>query len=498
VPPSAPVDADERSTDARPHLPVDPGLPRWLDRTAPLWPALLTLAIALVQIDRAPLWRDELATWSAASRPTGDLFRLAANIDGVAVAYYLLMHGWITLFGDSVTALRLPAALSLAGAAALIVVLGGRLFGRRVGLIAGLLFAVAPSTSRYAQEARPYALATLFAVLATLLLVRALERPGWWRWAGYAAALVGLGLSHLLATSLVLGHAVAVLLAWHRRHDRRLTRWPLALVPAILVLAPLARLGRDQQARQLSWVRPPTLTDLPDLPGDLLQSGTFGGLLVGLAAVGAVSRGRWGVVLAACGLLPAALLYVGGLVTPLWVPRYLLFTVPFACLLAAGPLAPLRLRWALPVVALAGLLGAPAQASLRRTHETPRSAPIDYPAATRIIGAHQRPGDGIVYSPRDMRGFLDTAVLYYLPEHHPRDVLATRGPVAAATLTTPEGPQPATCLTTVTRVWLLTRGNHTANPLAGATPAKAAALRTTFTATQTWPLPGLTLTLLTR
>ncbi|WP_329111492.1 glycosyltransferase family 39 protein [Micromonospora sp. NBC_01699] len=467
-------------------------------RTAPLWPALLTLAIALVQIDHAPLWRDELATWSAASRPTGDLFRLAANIDGVAVAYYLLMHGWIELFGDSVTALRLPATLSLAGAAALIAVLGRRLFGGRIGLIAGLLFAVLPSTSRYAQEARPYALATLFAVLATLLLVRALDRPGWWRWTGYAAALVGLGLSHLLATSLVLGHAVAVLLAWRQHHDRRLGRWLLALVPPILVLAPLARLGRDQQARQLGWVRSPTLTDLPDLPGELLQSGTVGGLLVGLAAIGLVSRGRRGVVLGACGLLPVALLYVGGLLTPLWVPRYLLFTVPFACLLAAGPLAPLRLRWALPVVALAGLLGAPAQASLRRTHETPRSAPIDYPAATRIIGAHQQPGDGIVYSPRDMRASLDIAVLYHLREHHPRDVLATEGPVAAATLDTPECPQPATCLTTVTRVWLLTLGNHPADPLSAATPAKETALRHTFQITKTWPLPGLTLTLLTR
>ncbi|MFI6763781.1 glycosyltransferase family 39 protein [Micromonospora sp. NPDC050417] len=475
-----------------------PDLPRWLDRTRWLWPALLTLAITLIQIDRAPLWRDELATWSAASRPTGDLLRLAANIDGVAVAYYLLIHGWIELFGDSVPSLRLPAALSLAGAAALIAVLGGRLFDGRVGLVAGLLFAVLPSTSRYGQEARPYALATLFAVLATLLLFRALDRPGWWHWAGYAAALVGLGLSHLLATSLVLGHAVAVGLAWHRQTDRRYARWPLALAPAILVLAPLAWLGRDQQARQLAWVRPPTLTDLPDLPGDLLQSGAVGGLLVGLAAVGLLTRGRRGVALGACVLLPAALLYVGGLLTPLWVPRYLLFTVPFGCLLAAGTLAPLRLRQALPVVALAGLLGTPAQASLRRTHETPRSAPIDYPAATRIIGAGQRPGDGIVYSPRDMPGFLDTAVAYYLPDRRPRDVLLVKGPVAAATLEATECPLPAQCLAGVDRVWLLARGEHRTDPLTGVTRTKATALRDNFRVEQTWTVPGLTVTLLTR
>lgn len=300
------------------------------------------------------------------------------------------------------------------------------------------------------------------------------------------------------------------------------------------MLAPLARLGRDQQTRQLAWVRPPTLTDLPDLPGDLLQNGTVGGLLVGLAAVGLATRGRRGVVLGACVLLPTALLYVGGLFTPLWVPRYLLFTVPFACLLAAAPLAPgppvpappgppaagapvpgppvpappgppavgplvsLRLRWALSIVAVAGLLGAPAQAGLRRTHETPRSAPIDYPAATRIIDAQRRPGDGIIYSPRDMRGFLDVAVAYYLGDRQPRDVLLVRGPVADASLAATECPRPADCLSGVDRLWLLTRGNHPTNPLSGATPAKAAALRDTFRIERTWTVPGLTLTLLTR
>jgi mannosyltransferase len=486
VPPAAPIDAGQRD------------LPRWLDRTGSLWPALLTLAITLVQIDRAPLWRDELATWSAASRPVGDLVRLAANVDGVAVGYYLLMHGWITVFGDSVPALRLPAALSFAGAAALIAVLGRRLFSPRTGLIAGLLFAVLPSTSRYGQETRPYALATLFAVLATLLLVRALGQPGWVRWIGYAAALIGLGLAHLLAMSLVLGHAAAVLLAWRHTRDRRLARWLVALVPAVLVLAPLARLGRDQQARQLDWVTPPALTDLPALPGNLLLSATVGGLLVGLAAVGlAITRGPWGTVLSLCGLLPVALLYLGGLVTPLWVPRYLLFTVPFGCLLAAGPLARLSLPWALSIVAIAGLLGAPDQPKVRYTHETPWWTPVDYPAATRIIGANQRPGDGMVYSPRAGRGFLDIAVVYYLGDHRPRDVLLAQDPAAAGTLTATECDPPARCLAGVPRVWLLTTGART-DPLAGLPAPKAAALRDGFRVDQVWTVPGLTVALLTR
>jgi mannosyltransferase len=473
------------------------GQPSWARRVDLLWPALLTLAIALTQIGRAPLWRDELASWSAASRPTGALLRLAANVDAVFLPYYLFLHGWIATFGDSPTALRLPSAISMAGATALVTVLGRRLFGARTGLVAGLLFAVLPSTCRYGQEARPYALVTLFAVLSTLLLVLALARPsGWARWLGYAAALAGLGLSHLLAVTLVAAHAVGVFLAWRRSRDRRLARWLLALVPAVLLLAPLAVLGRGQQERQLGWVRTPGPGSVINLPTSLPQSAMVGGLLVGLAAVGLASSGRWGTLLCLCVLLPAAVLFVGGQVTHLWVPRYLIFTVPFAVLLAAVPPAPLGLRWALPIVAIAGLLGAHAQAEMRRTHETNKLAPIDYRTATQIIGSGQQPGDGIVYSPRNGSGYLDIAVAYYLRQHRPRDVLQVQDPVAATNVWGTECAQPARCLTKAPRIWLLIKGEQD-DPLRSLPEAKAHPLREGYRLDRVWKVPGLTLALLT-
>ncbi|GAB3815488.1 glycosyltransferase family 39 protein [Micromonospora zhanjiangensis] len=431
-----------------------PGRPRpvvWLA------PSVLTLALALVGLDRAQLWRDELATWSAASRPVPDLFRLTGHVDALSAPYYLLMHGWTTLVGDSVAALRLPSVLAMTGATAVTARLGQRLAGPRTGFLAGLLFAVAPSTSRYAQEARSYALATLLAVLATLLLFRALDRPTWPRWAGYGAAVFGLGLAHLVALDLVTGHLVAVLLTWRRTGDRRTARWFAAVLPAAVALVPLALIGRGQQTEQLGWVGRPTLGDLAMLPGAVLQSGQVGGLLVGLALLGAVTGAHrppaatrepapthepatgepapthepartgptgppaeplrtgpagaaratgaagWRLVLGLSVLLPAVLLFVGGRVSPLWVPRYLVCTVPFLCVLAAGPLARLRLGVALPLVAVAAVVGAPDQFALRRTHEWPRDAPIDYRAAARIIATGQRPGDAVVYAPAPAR-----------------------------------------------------------------------------------------------
>lgn len=475
-------------------------------RTGWLWPVLLTLAVASVGLGHAQPWRDELATWSAATRPLPDLARLVGTVDATTGPYYLLAHGWVTVFGDSVTALRVPSVLAVAGAAGLTAVLGTRLFGRRAGLLGGLLFAVLPGTSRYGQEARPYALATLLAVATTLLLVTALRQPGPARWAAYAATVTALGLTHLVALTVLAAHALAVLAGPSRRWWRR---WLLALLPAALLLAPLVGLARRQRGRQLSWVDPARLGELPGLPGSLTGSAVVGGLLLGLAVVGAAQlwagdrppdapgRGRWALVLLSAVALPAGLLFVAGLVVPLWVPRYLVFTTPFLCLPAGALLASVRLPAALAVVGLTAVLGAPAQLDLRRTHDWPRSAPVDYRAAARVVAAGQRPGDAVVYTPRDGFLFLDLGLAYHLGADRPRDVLAVRGQRQAGDLRAVECDHPDRCLSGVDRVWLVAAGRP-ADPVAALPSAKEAALRDGFSPAGRWDVPGITVTLLTR
>ncbi|SIN18569.1 glycosyltransferase family 39 protein [Micromonospora cremea] len=479
-------------------------------RRVPVWlpPAVLTLVVTGAGLGSAQLWRDELATWSAATRSPGDLARLAGTIDAATGPYYLLMHGWLAVVGDSTVALRAPAALAMTVAAGLLAVLGAQLVDRRTGLFAGLLFALLPGTSRYGQEARPYALATMLAVLATLLLVGALHRPGWARWAGYAAAVAALGLTHLIALTLLVAHALVVLVAWWRgpkaesggpgdadRPDRRVWRWVVAVVPAALLVSPLLLKAGTQRSRQLDWVASARLDDLSALPGGVAQSSVVGGLLVGIAALGAARIGRRALLPGSAVLLPVLLLFAAGTVVPLWVPRYLVFVVPFACLLAGAALAGVTAPTALAVVVLAGLLGLPDQAALRRTHEWPRSARVDYAGAARVIADGQRPGDAVVYSPRQSWLFLDLGVQYHLGDP-PRDVLVTEDEVRRGDLWAAECPRPAQCLAGTPRVWLVVAGRH-AEPLATVPGAKGDALRADFTVARVWKRSGLTVALLT-
>jgi hypothetical protein len=93
------------------------------------WPALITLAFGLYQVGHPELWRDELASWSFASRPVPELISAARHTGATQLAYYLLLHVWMAAFGDSADAMRVPSVLAMAAAAACVALVGRRLGG---------------------------------------------------------------------------------------------------------------------------------------------------------------------------------------------------------------------------------------------------------------------------------------------------------------------------------------------------------------------------------
>ncbi|MDX3451938.1 glycosyltransferase family 39 protein [Streptomyces sp. ME02-8801-2C] len=123
-----------------------------------LWPTAVTLLLALYRIGEPLLGRDELTSWDMAGRGTGQVLATLRSVDAVVGTYYLLLHERTGVFGNTPVAVRLPSALAMAGTAACVALIGNRLFGRRAGLAGGLLFALIPGVSRFAHEARPYAL----------------------------------------------------------------------------------------------------------------------------------------------------------------------------------------------------------------------------------------------------------------------------------------------------------------------------------------------------
>ncbi|SDC27822.1 glycosyltransferase family 39 protein [Actinokineospora iranica] len=498
-----------------------------------LVPAAVTLALGCVGLVRVELWRDELATWNAATRPVADLFAMAGNIDAFYFPYYLFTHFWIGIFGDSAAALRAPSVLAAAGATALVALIGSRWFGRPAGFCAGTVFALIPMVSRMAQEARPYAFAMLFVALSTWLLLRAVDDPAWGRWAGYGAGMTALGASQVTALTLVAGHAALVFVRWRRHRDNRVLRFAVAFAAALVPLAPLAvtSLGQPQVVTDL-LPRPDLATLLgftyPFPPDSAVWPQTFRSawvawIVLGLAVLAVVVAKRRQEAALALGMfvLPLVVLWVASQAgKSFYFPRYFVFLLPVAAVAAGITLAAAR-RPAVWATALAAVAAAGfADQAAARSPDSHDHAFYPYPnmfseypgqhaAYTQLaerIRTGFRPGDAIVYPDRPNFWFTDTAIAYYLRgEPAPRDVFLAKSAVDNASLFASDTTDYADRLRGTNRVWVVGLGERrdwfAANPRLFApppSPAKVAAVTGDFETAEVSRVPGFTLTLMTR
>ena len=184
---------------------------------APLAVGLGTLAVGAVALwPFRSLSTDEAVAVDRARQPFGDLLHTIAHHEPAQTGYLLTLKA-ATLAGTDERTLRAASVLALALAAALMVVLGTLLLGRVEGLVAGVALGANAGAVAVSLEAAPYALGLLGVVVATLLLVAAVERRRPWLWALYAIACVVLPLTHPLAASVLLAHAAALVVRRERR-----------------------------------------------------------------------------------------------------------------------------------------------------------------------------------------------------------------------------------------------------------------------------------------
>jgi mannosyltransferase len=463
------------------------------------------------EIGGPSLWRDEAYTKDAIGRPVSQIFALLGHQDAVHGAYYVLMHVIAAAVGTSATALRLPSLCAMVIAAAFTAAIGRRAAalalapdaGRAsrfdipalTGLLSGLVFATAPYMTYYAQMARSYAIVTMFATIATYLLIRAYPEGRWRWWAAYAAAVALTGLFNLFGLLILAAHGVTLLLTDARGHapdGRRMGRIPLrwlaASAAAVIVISPLLRVARREQ-KQIAWVSRPDFRTIERLVSDFAGSKelVLPFVLLVLAGVAAACLAdNWRPLNPAAIALPwlvvpPFLLIGGSYFKPVYVERYVEFCLPaLAILVAAGLVGLVRLAasqrlsgpgraWippataALPALVVAGLavLLIGPQSAIRQTAARPDNLRL----ASAVVAANEQPGDVVFYIPVNMH-VLGTG--YPAPFLRLRDIALARSPIASATLTGTEVTSPAVLksrFTDVRRVWVVTGNNNYTFPV---------------------------------
>lgn len=311
----------------------------------------VALVLGLIRLGAPALWVDEAYTVRQINRGFIEQF------EGYQPFYYWIQKPWTGVAGQSEWALRFPSVVGAMLATALLVVVARKLFDRRTALVSGLFLACSPYFVKWSQQARVYPLLVALSLVATLLLLRALERGSRPAWALYGIAYAGLLVTHALV-GLLLIPAHVVLIA--QRRERALPHGLLAGVIVAGIGVPwIAQLAMrtGSETSETAWIPYPSAEYASTA---LLGVSGAAGIGIVLAAVGLWALRRAGEIglatwLAVWAFGPFVFALVISIARPVFLDRYLVISAPaFAMLSAVAVLALVgRMRTGVVVLAAA-------------------------------------------------------------------------------------------------------------------------------------------------
>ena len=341
---------------------------------------LAVFALYVCTLGKQSLWFDEGLSVNFSARPMADLLDTLIHQDIHPPLYYLLLHFWMPLAGNSELAVRLPSAF----AAVLLVPLafavvretwgtdGDRTMHWTIaGTAAAALMGASPFIAFYAQETRMYSMVAALTLATTWAFLRALRTPARRRWVVF---------STLLAASLYTQYMAAFVIPAFWLYVLFLERnnlWRTTVYTAIagILCLPWVHPGYLQLGRLIRvpdyWVgtRVTPALFLRAMSDSLLPSsaGRLAVLAAGLAILliarflvragfSLSARARRSVLLFLTFLIPLALTYAMVAIAPKFATRYAIVAVaPLYICLALGLYALLGKR-SPPTRALFGLL----------------------------------------------------------------------------------------------------------------------------------------------
>jgi mannosyltransferase len=213
----------------------------------------------LWQLDGKSLWIDELVTAEIVRQPKlSAVIASVVETEGRPPLYYILLHYWTFLVGNSDSALRLFSCSVAILCLPLLYVLARHLTNERVALISLGLLAFSPLFLLYSRMARAYFMGVFLALAASYFLIRLLDRETRFAWTGYVLSGLTLLYTDYMAASILLAHNLFIL-SDPRQFRRIWPRWLIA--QSLLIIGFLAWLP-SMLVQMARYLNQQTLPDL--------------------------------------------------------------------------------------------------------------------------------------------------------------------------------------------------------------------------------------------
>jgi mannosyltransferase len=333
---------------------VDLHAPNWFERL-PAWASTGGVLIVLLAISAylrtrfigGQFWMDEALSVGIASHPLSQIPGVLRH-DGSPPLYYLALHVWMQLFGNSESATH---SLSLLFALLTVPIgmwAGWSLFGRRAGYMAAVLFAFSSFLTDYSQETRMYALMALLGLLATAGFVHGFVYRRRKYLILFAVCQAAMVYTHTWGVFFGLGAVVALIPSYLNSDNRRLLLRDAVLsfaLAAILFLPWLPNALYQASHTAAPWDSSPRFGAPVQLSRDLMGGDRVTVALLIASIIGlaplfsrAMRRTREATAMWTLIALPTATLtfaWLASQITPAWVSRYFAPILASIILLAA-------------------------------------------------------------------------------------------------------------------------------------------------------------------
>ena len=381
----------------------------------------------------AAIWGDEGSSLLLSQYSLAGIWEHAAH-DVHPPLYFMLLHGWIDLFGDGIFSIRCLSALPGIATVGLGVWLVDLLATRRAALLGGVLLALLPTAVRYSQEVRMYSLLGLWLIGATIALMYWIRRPQRTRYlVMYTLLMSAAFYTHYFTALCVLCHwlylgLIRVQPGYRLRHIQRSGWWlaNMAIVALYLPWLPslfdlVQHMDQLKANGDVGWEAPVRLGSLPSMiwsfliqdDGENLPTLIFIALPLALLALAGVALARDRSVFRGSALaliytvLPLLLVFAVSFISPVFIERYLTAYALGLPMLVA--LAIDRLYADFKVVALAVLMLFVGVELVGLKNNATVDTDDQISVMVSYVNQHFAPGDRIVTS--DMLWYL--SYVYY-------------------------------------------------------------------------------------
>ncbi len=322
---------------------------------------MLAVIVRFHAISIPVIWYDEAFSVLLSERAPGLIWSTTAR-DVHPPLYYLILHYWMLLFGNSVISLRGLSALADVGTLVLCLKLMSLVATRRATCFAGLMLVLLPISVRYSQEVRMYSLLGFWLMAATIALVCWNRKPQARRYAVLYVLLMSAAFyTHYFAAFCVLVHW----LYWSGLGAGKpvalpVGKWFMANVAIVVLYVPWLPHLFDQLRRMngLEWVAPTTWEMLPGVVSRCIAmisadgSGLWWAMAISASMIACCviallndrQDRRSTLLLISYFFVPAITVFLVSWIVPVFVTRYLVFAAVGLPLMAAVALDRLAAR----------------------------------------------------------------------------------------------------------------------------------------------------------